>query len=87
MRNELFHTHTYLFIHVAGDAQGRRRHDDLQHRDQLPAACVTTARGPTANDRGPDLHQAAFNGHAVLCNSVLESLCLTTSAEISSSVP
>ena len=22
--NELFHTHTYLFIHVAGDAQGRR---------------------------------------------------------------
>ena len=37
MRNELFHTHTYLFIHVAGDAQGRRRHDDLQHRDQLPA--------------------------------------------------
>ena len=48
MRNELFHTHTYLFIHVAGDAQGRRRHDDLQLPDQVPAACVTTARGPTA---------------------------------------
>ena len=59
MRNELFHTHTYLFIHVAGDAQGRRRHDDLQHRDQLPAACVTTARGPTANG---DLESASLFG-------------------------
>ena len=65
--NELFHTHTYLFIHVAGDAQGRRRHDDLQLPDQVPAACVTTARGPTANDRGLDLHQAAFNSCFVFC--------------------
>ena len=55
--NELFHTHTYLFIHVAGDAQGRRRRRSLLPPDdgaehQVPAACVTTARGPTANDRG-----------------------------------
>ena len=40
MRNELFHTHTYLFIHGAGDAQGRRRHDDLQLPDQVPVLTI-----------------------------------------------
>ena len=45
--NELFHTHTYLFIHVAGDAQGRRRHDDLQHRDKV--ACDTMTYNTVIN--------------------------------------